>query len=68
MINSREKDVLCTIAIDSKKYGIKMPTQIQGQWNCPHCGYEHTNIDNLATHLSLKCDNPKKSKKFQDNA
>ena len=57
MINLREKEVLCDIAINTKTYGSEMPTRIKNVWICPHCNFEHNNLDQLAAHLAAKCDN-----------
>lgn len=56
MIDLHEKQTLFEMAIDMQTYGSSMPALIDGQWICPHCRFEHRDIDELAAHMANNCD------------
>ena len=68
MIDLHEKQMLFEMATNTTTYGSNMPALIQGQWICPHCKFEHDNIDTLAAHMATKCDGQKSSDSGGDDA
>ena len=56
-IDLNERQCLIDIVYNPDVYGTQMPTKINGQWSCPHCGFEH-DIDMVTAHLATNCEEP----------
>lgn len=56
MIEISERQLLIDMAHNREIYGIKLPSQIGGQWVCPHCRFENPELGSIAAHLAIGCD------------
>lgn len=59
MIDLADRQTLIDMAYNQEIYGPALPAMIEEQWVCPHCGFGHVNLGEIATHLAMRCDNGK---------